>query len=172
MIFLKWTISARKLFQWFRICCKIGTNLFATEAYQRFASSRLCEFVHKQARKLGSCDSYLRNLKLSLTDSLTHWPTDERWPHHWLPPRPFFKNTAIEQSERLVTLEACDQSDEETWPDQQKNNDKDKDNEKDKDNDKWKTPPKNNPRDLWPLRHCSHFWQLRTTISTFTLTLE
>ena len=37
---------------------------------------------------------------------------------------------------RLVTFETFDQSDEETWPDQQKDNDKDK--YKDKDNDKDK----------------------------------
>ena len=49
------------------------------------------------------------------------------------------KNTAIQHSERLVTLETCDESDEETWPDQQKDNDKDKDNDNDndKDNDKY-----------------------------------
>ena len=28
--------------------------------------------IVKQARELGRCDSYLRNLKLSMTDSLTH----------------------------------------------------------------------------------------------------
>ena len=56
---------------------------------------------------------------------------------------------------RLVTLETFDQSDEGTWPDQQKDNDKDnhkdKDNEKDIDNDNWRTSSKNNPRDLWAL---------------------
>ena len=48
------------------------------------------------------------------------------------------KNTIIQHSERLVTLETFDESDEETWPDQQKDNNKDKDNDndKDKDNDK------------------------------------
>ena len=30
------------------------------------------ENLDEQARNLGRCDSYLRNLKLSLTDSLTH----------------------------------------------------------------------------------------------------
>ena len=34
------------------------------------------------------------------------------------------KNTTKEHSERLVTLETCNQSDEETWPDQQKDKDK------------------------------------------------
>ena len=41
-----------------------------------------------------------------------------------------------------MTFETFYQSDEETWPDQQK------DNDKDKDNDKWRTPSKNNPRPL------------------------
>ena len=45
-----------------------------------------------------------------------------------------------------MTFETFDQSDEETWPDQKKDNDKDKDKDKDKDNDKDKdilrTPPK------------------------------
>ena len=45
----------------------------------------------------------------------------------------------MEQPWRLVTFETLDQSDEEIWPDQQKDNekdkDKDKDNEKDKDKD-------------------------------------
>ena len=50
---------------------------------------------------------------------------------------------------RLVTFETFDQSDEEIWPDQQKDNDKDKCNEKDKDNGNWRTPSKNNLRDLW-----------------------
>ena len=35
-----------------------------------------------------------------------------------------------------MTLETCDESDEETWPDQPKDYDKDKDNDKDKPNDK------------------------------------
>ena len=34
-----------------------------------------------------------------------------------------------------MTLETCDQSDEETWPDKQKDNDKDKDKDNDNDND-------------------------------------
>ena len=34
-----------------------------------------------------------------------------------------------------------------------KDNDKDKDNDNDKDKDILRTPPKSNPRDLWPLRH-------------------
>ena len=41
-----------------------------------------------------------------------------------------------------MTFETFYQSDEETWPDQQK------DNDKDKDNDKWRTPSKNDPRPL------------------------
>ena len=39
---------------------------------------------------------------------------------------------------------------------------KDKDNDNDK--DILRTPPKSNPRDLWPLRHWLQFWQLRTWI--------
>ena len=34
----------------------------------------------------------------------------------------------------LLTLETCDESDEETWPDQQNDNDKNNENDKDKDN--------------------------------------
>ena len=44
------------------------------------------------------------------------------------------KNTR-EHSERVVTLLTFDPSDEETWPDQQKDNEKD--NEKDKYKDKY-----------------------------------
>ena len=35
----------------------------------------------------------------------------------------------MQHSERLVTLETYDESDEETWPDQQKDNDKDNDSD-------------------------------------------
>ena len=47
-------------------------------------------------------------------------------------------NNTREHSERLVTLLTFDQSDEETWTDQQKDTakDKDKDKDKDKGNDK------------------------------------
>ena len=62
-----------------------------------------------------------------------------RWPCHWLTDYyTLLKNTIIQHSERLVTFETCDQSDEETWPGQQKENNKDKDNDNDKDNDKDK----------------------------------
>ena len=37
-----------------------------------------------------------------------------------------------------MTFETFDQSDEETWPDQQKDNDKDKYKDKDDDSDKYK----------------------------------
>ena len=47
------------------------------------------------------------------------------------------KNTTIQRSERLVTIATCEKSDEETWPDQQKDNDKDKDNDEAKVNDKF-----------------------------------
>ena len=40
-----------------------------------------------------------------------------------------------------MTFETCDESDEETWPDQQKDTVKDKDNDKDKGNDKDKEQP-------------------------------
>ena len=43
------------------------------------------------------------------------------------------ENTLKKQSQRCVKI---DESDEETWPDQQKEDDKDNDNYKDKDNDK------------------------------------
>ena len=62
-----------------------------------------------------------------------HWHTD--WLTHSL--LHTFENTTIQHSERLVTLETCDESDEERWPDQQKDNNKDKDNDNDKDNDKY-----------------------------------
>ena len=39
--------------------------------------------------------------------------------------------------QRLVTFETFDQSDEETWPDQKKDNDKDKYKDKDNDKDKY-----------------------------------
>ena len=61
-------------------------------------------------------------MTLSLTHSLTDYNT-------------LLKNTTIQLPERLVTLETCDESDEETWHDQQKNNNKDKDNDKDNDKD-------------------------------------
>jgi len=60
---------------------------------------------------------------LSLTHSLADYKT-------------LLKDTTIQHSERLVTLETCDGSDEETLPDQQKDNDKDNDNDNDKYNDK------------------------------------
>ena len=47
------------------------------------------------------------------------------------------ENTFIEQPKRLFTFETFYQSDDETWPDQQKDNDKDK--------DIWRTPSKSDP---------------------------
>ena len=91
------------------------------------------------------------------------------------------------------TLETFGQSDMETWNDQQKDNEDNVDNEDNDDNGDnlmtlrkflgvalknkylwldWLTPWLSDPRDLWPLRHWSHFWQLRTTIITFTVTLQ
>ena len=58
-----------------------------------------------------------------------------KWVSEWVT---IVKNTTREHSQRLLNLETFDQSDEDTWPDQQKNNDKDndKDNDSDNDNDK------------------------------------
>ena len=70
-----------------------------------------------------SCPQTALEVTLSLTNSLTNYNT-------------LLKNTTIQHSERLVALETCDESNEETWPDQQKDKDKDKDDDKDKDNDK------------------------------------
>ena len=55
-----------------------------------------------------------------------------------------------ERSQRLVTFETFDQSDEETRPDPKKDNDKDKYRDKDNDKDKYiqRTPSKSDPRDL------------------------
>ena len=70
-----------------------------------------------------------------------------------------FESTWKERPQRLVTFEIFDQSDEETWPDQKKDNDKykDKHNDKDKHNikDKYisRAHSKSDPRDLWALRH-------------------
>ena len=56
------------------------------------------------------------------------WPTKRQLQIH-------LENTFNKRSLGLLTIEAFDQSDEETWPDQQKDNKKDKD--KDNDNDKY-----------------------------------
>ena len=47
------------------------------------------------------------------------------------------ENTFKEPSLRLLTFETFDQSDEKTWPDQQKVNEEDKDKYKDNYNDKY-----------------------------------
>ena len=47
------------------------------------------------------------------------------------------ENTFKEQSLTLLTFETFDQSDEKTWPDQQKDNDEDKYKYKDNDKDKY-----------------------------------
>ena len=54
-----------------------------------------------------------------------------------------------------MTVETFDQSDEETWPDQKKDNSKHKHKHKHNDKDKYikRAPSKSDPRDLWPLRH-------------------
>ena len=59
-----------------------------------------------------------------------------------------------------MTFETLVQSDEKTWHDQEKiekDKYKDKDNDNDKDKNILRTPPKSNPRDLWPLRHGSAY---------------
>ena len=57
------------------------------------------------------------------------------WVSEWVT---IVKNTTREHPESLETLLTFDQSDGETWPDQQKDTakDKDNDNDKDKGNDK------------------------------------
>ena len=53
----------------------------------------------------------------------------------------------------FVSFDTFYQSDEGTWPDQQKGNDKDKDKGTDKDKDIFRPPStKSDPRDLWPWR--------------------
>ena len=56
------------------------------------------------------------------------------FPCHFTDSLTLLKKHYQEHPERLVTLETCDESDEETWPDQPKDHDKDKDNDKDKPN--------------------------------------
>ena len=56
------------------------------------------------------------------TLSLTHWIGDFYT---------LLKNTTVEHSEILVILETFEQTDEDTWPDRQKDDDKDKYNDKD-----------------------------------------
>ena len=67
----------------------------------------------------------MRRHDLAKKDPPTYLPT-------YLPP---FENTLKEWSLRLVTFETFNQSYEETWSTQQKDNDKDNDNEKYKDKD-------------------------------------
>ena len=54
-----------------------------------------------------------------------------------------------------MTFETFYQSDERTWPNQQKDNDKDIYTDKDDDNGKYikRTPSQSDIRNLWPLRH-------------------
>ena len=68
--------------------------------------------------KTGKCFLAVQNS--SIGDLVTHWVTD------WLTVLLLLRYK--ERPERPVTFETFDQSDEETWPDQQKNNYKDKDN--------------------------------------------
>ena len=64
-------------------------------------------------------DSFIGDL---ITHSLTHWLLHIVEKHNY-----------IDNSESLLALETCDQSEEKTWPIQQKYKDKNKD--KDNDND-------------------------------------
>ena len=62
------------------------------------------------------------------------WPTKRQWQWQWQRQRQWqrhLEKTQKERPKRHVTIETFDQSDEETWPDQQKDNNKDKDNDKD-----------------------------------------
>ena len=90
-----------------------------------------------------------------LSDNIVHprtylsrrqWQRQRQWQKHK-------ENTLYERPLRLGIFEAFDQSDEETWPDQEK------DNDKDNGNSNQRTPSKSNPRDLWPSRHWLKFWQ-------------
>ena len=71
------------------------------------------------------------------------------WQRHW-------EKTLKEQPKRPVTFETFDA---ETWPVQQKYNDNDNDNDKDNVKDILRTPIKDYPIDLWPLRHFT--WLMR-----------
>ena len=55
----------------------------------------------------------------------------------WMNNQNLSPRATLEWPWRLVTLETFDQGDEETWPDQKKDNDKDKYKDKDNDNDKY-----------------------------------
>ena len=58
------------------------------------------------------------------------------------------ENIFKERPQRLVSFETFDQSDEGTWPDQQKDNDNDKDKNNDKDKYIERTPSTRNSREL------------------------
>ena len=58
------------------------------------------------------------------------------------------KSTFEERSQRLLTFETFEQSDEETRHDQKNNNDKEKYKDNDKDKYMYRTPLKSDPRDL------------------------
>ena len=70
------------------------------------------------------------------------WPTKGQWQIQIKRQRKWqrqihLENTFKEQPQRLVTFETFDQSDEGTWPDQQKDDDNDKHKDKDNDKDKY-----------------------------------
>ena len=61
-----------------------------------------------------------------------------------------------------MTFETFDQSDEEIWPDQQKDNDKDKHNDNYKDNA--------NNKDMWPSRHL--IWVVRWQVTKIVIDID
>ena len=73
--------------------------------------------------------------------------------------RHFWEKASIEHSERIGTLETCDQSDEETRPLQQNDKDNGKDNDKDNgndngnENDKDKENYKENDKDKYKIKY-------------------
>ena len=66
-----------------------------------------------------------------------------------------------------MTLETCDESDEQTRPDQQNDNVKDKDNDK----NVLRTPLKSNPRVLLPLRHLIRMMRRHDLTNKKTITI-
>ena len=73
-----------------------------------------------------------QSLALAGTTDNQTFHNNTEWSHLW-----HLEYTFKERSLRLVTFETFDQSDEKTWPDQQKDNDKDKYKDKHNDKDKY-----------------------------------
>ena len=104
----------------------VSCGVFVSSILRYFTSGRDCWWrqssnwtisIHCE---LFSCPEQLNRWPCH---SVTHWLTD------WL--RVFYWLTYKEWPMRLLTFETFDQSDEETWPDQEKDNDKDKCKDKD-----------------------------------------